>query len=313
MAHGKPRVTVVGSNMVDLLSYLDRFPAAGETVFGKGFAQGFGGKGANQAVMAALLGAHVDMVTCVGDDIFGPKWIDHFKSFGVATDHVSAMSGIYSGVAAIWVEQSGGNRIVLGAGANDRLSPALVDKAFDKIERTDVVLSQLEVSQAAIARGFEHGRRRAAVTILNPGPAAPIEPSLLALTDWLLPNETELRLLADEMFGLRDEDDLALGRKFVAKTGIQLIITLGERGAVHIDPGSVNGSDILPAPKVRAVDTTGAGDAFAGAFAYGIAAGLPPARCISLAVAISADSVTKPGTSVSYAKGAALEALRAQS
>ncbi|MFU0507820.1 PfkB family carbohydrate kinase [Pseudaminobacter sp. NGMCC 1.201702] len=169
---GNCRITVVGSNMVDLVSYLHRVPERGETVFGRSFDQGFGGKGANQAVMAALLGGQVDIVTCVGDDLFGPKWFDHFREHGVGINHVSTIAGIYSGVAAIWVEPTGDNRIVLGSGANDHLTPSLVDKAFDDIDATHVVLSQLEIPQPAIVRGFVHARARGAATVLNPGPAA---------------------------------------------------------------------------------------------------------------------------------------------
>lgn len=307
---GNCRITVVGSNMIDLVSYLDRVPDRGETVFGRSFDQGFGGKGANQAVMAALLGGRVDIVTCVGDDLFGPKWFDHFKACDVGSSHITTIAGINSGVAAIWVEPAGDNRIVLSGGANDHVSPSLVDEAFDRIDATNVVLSQLEIPQPAIVRGFVHARARGAVTVLNPGPASVLGQDLLGLTDWLLPNETELRLLAREMFGLEHDDDVALARQFARKSGIKLVVTLGDRGAAYVDPAAADDAVLFAAPKVSVADTTGAGDAFAGAFAYGLAAKMGTEASVRLAIAVSADSVTRRGTSVSYARGPALDAIR---
>lgn len=308
-----PKITVVGSNMVDLASYLDSFPALGETVFGRSFVQGFGGKGANQAVMAAHLGADVDIVTCVGDDLFNPGWFEHFRACGVGTRHISTISGIHSGVAAIWVEPAGDNRIVLGAGANQHLSVRHVDDAFAAIQATDLVLSQLEVPQAAVRQGFRHGRDRGATTILNPGPAAALDEGLLELTDWLLPNETELRILAARMFDMTDDDDVRLAARFAEASGVRVVVTLGGRGAAFADPGRRGSTPMLfEAPQVCVVDTTGAGDAFAGGFSFGIASGMTPEQSIRIAITVSADSVTKPGTAASYASGTVLQALLAK-
>lgn len=308
----KPGIIVVGSNMVDLISYLERQPRQGETVFGRKFFQGFGGKGANQACMAALLGGHVEIVTCIGDDLFGAGWSAHFRDFGVGTRHMTTVEGIHSGVASIWVETDGANRIVLGAGANTHLQQSHVEHALGALfgERTwEVVLCQLEVSQGSIAQAFKMGRQKGAVNILNPGPAAPLEDDVLALSDWLLPNETELRLLAGEMYGLKDDDDLLLAKKFAEKSGINLVVTLGERGAFLILREDAGRSTHFPAPSVDAADTTGAGDSFAGAFAYGIAAGWSPAKSVEVAVVVSADSVRRPGTAASYPRGDALRRL----
>ena len=151
-------VMVVGSSMVDLLSYLERFPAAGETIFGRSFSMGFGGKGANQAVMAALLGAKVSMVNCVATDVFGDLTVKNFEGFGIDVRCVDRAEGTYSGVASIWVEPDGQNRIVLGAGANEALTPERVDRAFDELPAPRVVLCQFEVPQPAIVRAFERGR-----------------------------------------------------------------------------------------------------------------------------------------------------------
>lgn len=308
----RPGIVVVGSNMVDLISYLERQPQQGETVFGRKFFQGFGGKGANQACMAALLGGQVEIVTCIGDDLFGPGWSAHFEEFGVGTRHMKTVEGIHSGVASIWVEADGANRIVLGAGANTHLEERHVERSLDHLfgERAwDVVLCQLEVSQASIAQAFATGRKKGAVNILNPGPAAPLRDDILLSTDWLLPNETELRLLAGEMYGLVDEDDLRLAQKFAEKSGIGLVVTLGGRGAVLIRRGEACRPLHLPAPAVDVADTTGAGDCFAGAFAYGIAAGWDPVKAVKVAIAVSADSVRRSGTAASYPRGEALGLL----
>ena len=307
-----PNITVVGSNMVDLLSYLERFPQRGETVFGRGFAQGFGGKGANQAIMSAILGAKVSMVTCVGDDIFGPKWFEEFEKNSVNTSFVKTIPGNYSGVAAIWVEPSSDNRIVLGAGANENVSPELVDEAFDQLPRPDAIISQLEIPQPTILRGFQRAKAVGATTILNPGPAAPVLKEILDLTDWLIPNETEFALIANEMAGIDPANLHQAVRQFGDYTGVNLVVTLGENGALLYMAGSGQEVLAMPAPIVNAKDTTGAGDAFCGAFSYGIAAGLEPIKAIELANVLASDSVTRSGTQISYARNERLSELLKQ-
>lgn len=304
------QIVCVGSTMVDLISYLERMPAQGETVFGRGFAQGFGGKGANQAVMAALLGSRVVMVNTVATDSFGRDTIENFRSFGIDVEHMAQAPDSYSGVANVMVDPSGDNRIILGAGANELMTLDQVDGAFAANPAPALVLSQLEVPQPIIERGFRHGKDAGAITVLNPGPAAPVAPGLLALTDWLIPNETEFALLFEAEFGRAPEDMTTDGAAFAARLGVRLVITLGEDGAnlVHED-GSVQH---FPAPVVDAVDTTGAGDAFCGGFAHGLAAGLDPIASIELAVVVSADSVTRRGTQASYARDEALQRLLAE-
>lgn len=299
-------ITVVGSNMVDLMSYLDRFPQPGETVRGRAFARGFGGKGANQAVMAALLGARVRMVTCLGDDDHAAAWMAHFAAHGIDASGVATADGVHCGVASVWIAPDGENRIVLGMGANDRLSAGHVARAVAG-RPADVVLAQLEVPQAAIAAGFAAGRAQGAVTILNPGPAAALDADLVRLTDWLLPNETELRFVADALGVPARDDDVALAAALAGRLGIDVVVTLGSRGAAWARPGAAPVT--VAAPAVAAVDTTGAGDAFAGGFAHALGAGLAVVDAVRLAVAVSADSVTRPGTAASFSRGAALQAL----
>lgn len=307
-----PRVTVVGSSMVDLISYLVRMPDLGETVFGRHFAQGFGGKGANQAVMAALLGAEVAMVNAVGSDSFGRDTIDNFRSFDIDVRHMRVIDGLYSGVANVMVEPSGDNRIVLGAGANEHVSEQQVEAAFADLPAPAVVVSQLEIPQAPIRRGFELAKEQGAVTVLNPGPAAPVDPAILALTDWLIPNESEFDLLARAALQDLSEDRMEAVQAFAQRLEVNVIVTLGEQGAALFRPGADTSVARFPAPRVEVADTTGAGDAFVGAFAYALAANHPAADAITLANLLAADSVTRPGTQISYARDERLDRLRSQ-
>src|SRR6185369_16733583 len=191
----RPSIAVVGSCNVDLVAYSSRIPGPGETVIGDRFVMGFGGKGANQAVMSARLGAAVWLVGRVGDDTYGEMTLDNFERQGVAITHVARVPGS-SGVAPIWVEPDGTNRIIVISGANDALTPDDAAAAIDTLDRVDVVLGQLEIPQAATAAAFNAAVARGAVTILNPAPAAPLDLLLLAATDWLIPNEVEFEALS---------------------------------------------------------------------------------------------------------------------
>lgn len=302
-----PMIVCVGSTMVDLISYLARMPARGETVFGRGFSQGFGGKGANQAVMASLLGARVAMVNTVGADSFGRDTIENFKGFAVDVDFMEQADGTYSGVANVLVDPDGDNRIILGAGANKFMTADQVDRAFERYPEPDLVLSQLEIPQPIILKGFEHGKRGGAITVLNPGPAAPVSADILHLTDWIVPNETEFALLFEAEFGHPSENLAVDGPAFAARLDVGLVITLGEEGAAIVDEH--NSLRRFDAPVVQTVDTTGAGDAFCGAFAYALASGRSPEEAIDLAITVASDSVTRHGTQTSYARGDDLRAL----
>lgn len=306
----RPAILCVGSSMVDLVSYLDRMPQQGETMFGRDFAQGFGGKGANQAIAAALLGANVSMVNAVGDDSFGRDTIANFQAFGVETACVEQLDATHSGVATILVESNGANRIVLAAGANQLMTESQVDRAFTAHPAPDLVMCQLEVPQPIVLRTFTRAKESRAITVLNPGPAARLDPEILARTDWLLPNETEFALLYDAEFGRAPDDYTDDAVALAARLAVGLVITLGEQGANLVkDDGSI---EHFEAPVTAAVDTTGAGDAFCGTFAYAIAAGWAPEAAIRLAIAVSSDSVARRGTQTSYARGDALAAMVAR-
>ena len=300
-------IIVVGSTMIDMMTYAERVPAAGETLVGNHFSQGFGGKGANQAVMASRLGAAVTMVNCVGDDIFGDMTLENLSREGIDVTSVSRVAGVSSGVAPIWVEADGTNRIIVVPGANDHVTPEQARSAVEGATDVQLVLGQFEVPQPATTGAFTAARQRGALTVLNPAPAAELSPALLAVTDWLIPNEVEFGHLA-RAYGLAGGglDDDAITAAASRTTG-RLVVTLGAAGAAVCEGDRVTR---VPAPPVRAVDTTGAGDAFVGAFAYGLARALSPAAAAELGCRCAAVSVTRHGTQTSFAAVEELAELR---
>jgi ribokinase len=304
-----PWLTVVGSTMIDQIAYAARMPDRGETVVGDRFAQGFGGKGANQAVTARLLGARVAMVNALGDDTYGEQTLANFARHGIDTTYVRRVPGS-SGVAPIWVEPDGSNRIIVIPGANNGLLPEQAAAAVTVQERVDAVIGQFEIDQAITTAAFRAARERGATTILNPAPGASVSPKLATVTDWIIPNETEFGIIA-RAAGLPDdvEDRDALARS-ATRLGARLLVTLGERGAALVgERGDVR---LIPAPRVDAVDTTGAGDAFVGAFAFGLASGWPEADAVRLGCAIAAESVLRPGTQTSIPDPARCQAIIAE-
>ncbi|HJO79062.1 MAG TPA: ribokinase [Acidimicrobiales bacterium] len=285
-------VLVVGSTMIDLVAYTQRVPEAGETIVGDRFQMGFGGKGANQAVMAALVGARVTMVNAVGDDSYGEMTIQNLGSFGVDTGFVHVVPGA-SGVAPIWVERDGANRIVIVPGANNGLTAEMAADAVGSFDDLSVVVGQLEVPQAATTAGFGEARSRGVLTVLNPAPATELDPDLLAVTDWLIPNEIEFGFLAG---GVQPEDAFLV--EYADRTGTRLLVTLGGDGVAMV---GVDGSvSRFPADMVEPVDTTGAGDAFVGSFVAGLAVGLDEVSAIRLGMKCAGESVTRPGTQASF-------------
>jgi ribokinase len=291
-----PSIAVVGSLNIDLVAYAQRVPGPGETVMGDRFAMGFGGKGANQAVMAARLGARVSMVGALGDDVYADMTFDNLARQGIDSAHVARVPGS-SGVAPIWVEPDGTNRIIVVGGANEAVEPSVAADAVRSMRRLDAVIGQLEIPQAVTAAAFRAARARGVVTILNPAPAAPLAADLLAASDWLIPNEHELANLAGT--GPVDPENDAAFADFASHLGCRLLVTLGSRGAAVV--GADGSVSRIPALPVQAIDTTGAGDAFVGAFAYGLAAGFDELTAVRLGIACASDSVTRPGTQSSFA------------
>ena len=296
MSASGPRVLVVGSLNIDMITTAERLPADGETVIGIDYHTGFGGKGANQAVMAARLGAAVAIVGAVGEDDLGTAYLANLEREGIATTHVDRVAGS-SGVAPIWVDATGSNRIIVVPGANDHVSADLAMTAV-MTTRPNAVVGQHEIPQAVTEAGFLAAREVRATTILNPAPAAPILAGLLAATDWLVPNETEFALLSGVPLTGDDAADLATIGAYGTAASVSVAVTLGARGAalVPLDGPPM----IVPTDPVIPIDTTGAGDAFVGGFAVGLALGWTAVDAARLGCASAADSVTRVGTQRSY-------------
>src|SRR5579885_2687180 len=191
-----PRIAVVGSANIDLVTYTDRFPKPGETIFGEKFDLGFGGKGANQAVAAKLCGAEVFMIARVGGDLFGPATIKNFESLGINASHVRQVEGVSSGVAPIFVDSSGQNRILVVKGANDELRPADVDAAADMLKSADCIVLQFEISLETVYYTIQFARRNNIRCVLNPAPAQPIDMKAIADLDYFVPNESEAETIS---------------------------------------------------------------------------------------------------------------------
>lgn len=296
----RPRIVVVGSTMVDLVAFAERLPDPGETVVGTRFHQGFGGKGANQAVMAARLGGRVSMVGALGDDVYADMTFENLAAQGVDAANVARVDGS-SGVAPIWVEPDGTNRIIVVGGANDRVDPEAAAAAIASMDGLGAVVGQLEIPQHVTAAAFRAARARGVPTILNPAPAATLSADLLGAADWLIPNEHELGQVATVTDPHLDDDTTLAG--IARSLGSRLVVTLGARGAAVVgEDGTVAR---IPAVPVTAVDTTGAGDAFVGAFAYGLAGGLDELAAARLGIACASDSVTRHGTQSSFARDGA--------
>jgi len=294
-AGGAPAIAVVGSMNIDLIAYAARVPERGETVLGDRFQMGFGGKGANQAVMAARLGGAVSMIGGLGDDSYAEMTLANLAAVGVDGGGVRRFAGS-SGVAPIWVEADGSNRIIVVAGANMLLDPEDIAGTVLALPRCDVVVGQHEIAPAVTLAAFAAARARGATTILNPAPAAPVSAAQLAVTDWLIPNETELAAIAGLEVGRSTDAYLAA---FAASAGVRLLVTLGEAGVAIVGTDGVVAR--VPAPRVTAVDSTGAGDAFVGAFAWALGSGYPEVDAARIGCAIAADSVTRTGTQSSFA------------
>jgi len=295
MSH-TPHIVVVGSANIDLTTFTDEFPRPGETIFGREFSLGFGGKGANQAVAARLCGADVSMVARVGDDLFGSATTENFVSYGIDAGRVLVTPDVSSGVAPIFVDSFGQNRILVVKGANDRLSPADVDAAADLLCRADFIVLQLEVPLETVYHTLRFARANGIRTILNPAPGQPLDLAEIANADYVIPNETEAEALGG--MRVRNLDDAsACAGKLVAGGVRRVILTLGANGALFATTG---GSRHVPAFSVTPVDTTGAGDAFIGSLAVFLASGCEELDAISKANLYAALSTLGVGTQKSF-------------
>ena len=284
------KICVIGSSNIDQIAYTKNIPADGETLFGDSFQMGFGGKGANQAVMAGLLGADVYMITCLGDDVYKEMTINNYVANNVNTDHIQLVKGA-SGVAPIWVDATGQNRIIVIPGANNEIDAQKAISSIEEIGDISVLVGQCEIPMEVNHKVFQYAKSNSVTTIFNPAPAKKLEREFLEHISWLIPNENEFELIS----GMEPNDDNFL--KFNEEIPCNLIVTLGEKGAVLVDE---NKTHYFDAPSVNAIDTTGAGDSFIGTFAYELSESNSPESCIKKAVEKASQSVTKKGTQSSY-------------
>jgi ribokinase len=299
----QPKICVVGAANLDLISYVPRLPRMGETLHGTRFHMGYGGKGANQAVMAAKLGGDVTMVTKLGKDIFGDNTLKNFETWGVDTRYVFFTDRAFSGVAPITVDPEGHNSIIIVTGANDLLEPAEIESARPAIAAARLMVCQLEIPVELTLAALRIARREEVTTIFNPAPARPSLPDeLYRLSDIFCPNETETELLTGMPVGSVAEAEKAAFILLERGAGM-VILTLGERGSLLVNR---EGSTHVPATPVKALDTTGAGDAFIGSLAYFLAAGKPLTEAMRRANAIAAISVQSSGTQTSFPRAADL-------
>ena len=292
----RPRVAVVGSANIDLTTFADRFPKPGETIFGQRFDLGFGGKGANQAVAARLCGADVFMVARVGSDLFGPATIENFKKLGIDTIHVKQVEGLSSGVAPIFVEPNGQNRILVVKGANDAVRPADVDAAAEMLRSADCIVLQFEIPLETVYYTVEFARKHGIRCIVNPAPGQPVDMGALNGLDYFVPNESE----AENITGIpvRNIDDAKTCASKLVSDGIRrVIITLGAKGSLL---AGREGSQHVPAFAVKSIDSTGAGDAFIGSFAVFLADGVPETEAVQRANLYAGLSTTGVGTQKSF-------------
>lgn len=291
-----PRIAVVGSANIDLTTYTDQFPKPGETIFGKSFDLGFGGKGANQAVAAKLCGAEVFMIARVGDDLFGPATIKNFQSLGIDATHVRQIKGVSSGVAPIFVDSSGQNRILVVKGANDELKPADIDAAADVLKKADCIVLQFEIPLETVYYTIQFAKRNNIRCLLNPAPAQPIDLKAIVDLDYFVPNETEAETISGSP--VRNLDDAKrCAQKFLASGIRRVIVTLGANGSLLVGK---EGVEHVPAFKVETIDSTGAGDAFIGSFATFLGEGMPEREAVRRANLYAAISTSSIGTQKSF-------------
>lgn len=285
-----PRIVVVGSVNMDLVVASPRLPEAGETLLGGPLRMFPGGKGANQAVAAARLGADVSFIGCVGRDAWGSELRSTLAAEKIDVTHLIARGGETTGVAVITVDASGQNTIVVAGGANLAVTTRDVEAAREAIEQADAIIMQLETPVAAVQRAAEIARGADVPVVLNAAPAPPLPAALLELIDVLIVNESEGRLLA----GLPDEtvSQAQIASHLSAVSRGHVIITLGRQGAVHYDGQTLTKRDAFA---VKSVDTTAAGDAFVGALAVGWCEGLSVPEVLSFACAAGALAVMKMG------------------
>ena len=304
----QPRVTVVGSFAVGMTLRTSKMPIFGETLIGSDFDMGPGGKGSNQAVGTARLGAESHFVGIIGEDKLGEIATDLYAAEGVHTEHMERTTRKATGVGFIILNQAGENGIILDMSANELMDPAFVDRAEDLIASSDIVMAVLEIPWQAAARAMELGKKHGVRTLLNPAPATALPDAVFRHIDIMTPNETELRIL----MGLTPDDPTPtpeLARRLKARGVQTLIVTQGAKGALLFDSDA---PVLIPSVPVEVVDTTGAGDAFNSGLAVALAEGRPLTEAVRLGNCAGALACTRLGVIPSLAQRAAVDTLYAQ-
>jgi ribokinase len=306
MSGGKDGVAILGVFVADLAFRAGRLPAMGETIFGSGFKMGPGGKGSNQAVAAARVGAKVTFVTKIGQDAFGEIALATWKREGIAA-HAIQSNQEPTGAAFIYVnEKTGENAIIVYPGAGGALTPADVDAAADAVRGVRVFVTQLEQPMATARHALDIAKAAGVATIFNPAPAAPVEAAVYPLCDFVVPNETEAAALTGLRLDSLDDARRA-GDALLAKGAGTALITLGERGALfHSRDRSLH---VPPFAAGKVVETAGAGDAFVGGFAAALAGGADPLDAARFGSATAGISVTRAGTAPAMPRRAEIDAL----
>ncbi|MCT9000200.1 ribokinase [Chelativorans intermedius] len=308
MREGKP-VVILGVFVADTAYRAARQPRMGETLLGSAFKLGPGGKGSNQAVAAARLGARVSFITRLGRDPFADMALATWREAGVEPAVVETPES-YTGAAYIFVEEaSGDNAIIVCPGAAMLISPEDVDARADLIRSAGVFVTQLEQPVAAAMRGLAIAREAGVTTVLNPAPATELPAEIFGLCDYITPNETEAEALTG--IAVASVEDAQRAARTLLEKGVgAAVITLGERGAFLLGKGESRHLPAFDAGPV--VETTGAGDAFNGGFAAALARGLAPAQAVRFGCAVAGISVTRPGTAPSMPTLAEVDALLAR-
>jgi ribokinase len=291
MKTDKPNICVVGSSNIDLVVKSQRLPSQGETILGGEFLMVPGGKGANQAVAAAKLGARVYFVAKLGQDLFGTQSFTNFKKEGVNTKYVTRTNKALSGVASIAVDEAGNNTIVVAPGANHLLMPRDVKRAESAIVSCGAIVAQLEIPVKTVEFAAVLAKKFKIPFILDPAPAQKLSRELLKLTDVIKPNETEAKILTG--IEVIDKKTAIKASRNLLERGVKtVIITMGAKGCFVVN-NEIN--EFFPAKKVKAVDSTAAGDAFVGGLAFCIARGKTILEAVLFAGNVAALSVTKMG------------------
>jgi ribokinase len=303
------KVVIVGSLNMDLVTRAPRLPRAGETLAGQSFVTVPGGKGANQAVAAARLGASVAMIGCVGDDAYGEQLRAALLAEGVDCQAVTPVTGESTGVALIVVDDSSQNAIVIVAGGNGHVTASVVDSFDALLSQAEVIICQLEVPLDTVGHVLKRGHELGKTVILNPAPASgPLPPQWFAWIDYLIPNESEATALTGLPVDSTASADAAASALLAAGVS-KVIVTLGEQGALF---ASKSRSEHFPAPKVQPIDTTAAGDTFVGGFAAALADGKSESDAIRFGQVAAALSVTRSGAQPSIPTFAEVQACAAQ-